>query len=338
MYRAAGGERGKLGKRQRLVDEPLPGERSVAVHQHRHDAAPLAVPEIPLLGAHDALDHRIDRFEMARIGAERKVDAAPVLGAVIARIPEMVLDVTVSLDARRQEHALEFREDHLVGLAQHVREHVQSPAVRHAHDDLFDAQRARAFDDRIEQRNQGFRTLEREALLTDVLGPQELLERLGGDQPLEDVQTFLVRQAGPVAAALHVVFEPVALLVVADVDQLDTEGTAVGFAQRLDELTERHVGETAERAGRNRSTEVVRAEAETLELEIGMGSRAVAEWVEVGDEVAEVAIRLDEVGDAQRRGSFGCDRRAVLTCELVAREHERPALVDGFRIVLVLPV
>ena len=69
-----------------------------------------------------------------------------------------------------------------------------------------------------------------------------------------------------------------------------------------------------------------------------VGASAVAERIKVGDEVTEVAIRLDEVGDTQRRLALGNRGGAVLTRELVAREHQRPALVDGLRIALVLPV
>jgi hypothetical protein len=45
--------------------------------------------------------------------------------------------------------------------------------------------------DRVEQRDQRLGALEPEALLPDVLGVQERLERLGGVQPLEDPQLVL---------------------------------------------------------------------------------------------------------------------------------------------------
>ena len=66
---AAGAVGGELGQRQRLGDEPLAGERRVAVDQQRHHRRAVGVVACSLLGAHDAFDDRIDGFEVARVGA-----------------------------------------------------------------------------------------------------------------------------------------------------------------------------------------------------------------------------------------------------------------------------
>ncbi len=184
----------------------------------------------------------------------------------------MVFDVSVSLDSRRQEHALELGEDHLVGLVEHVGEDVEAPAVRHPMTISSTPRRPGVLDDRVEQRDQRLPALEREALLADVFGLQELLEGLGRDQPLEEAERVLRGAGRPVAAALHALDEPVALLAVADVDELDAERAAVGFAQRRDQLAERHVVETKERRRRNDAAEVVVAKPEAPELEERVGA------------------------------------------------------------------
>ena len=66
-------------------------------------------------------------------------------------------------------------EDHLVGLGHHVREDVQSPAVRHAVDDLAHARAAAMLDDRFECRNHRFPAIETEALGADVFLAEEFL-------------------------------------------------------------------------------------------------------------------------------------------------------------------
>ena len=58
---------------------------------------------------------------------------------VIGREAEVILDVAVAADRLGQVVALELVEDHPVGLVEDVRQHVEPPAVRHAHDDLPDA-------------------------------------------------------------------------------------------------------------------------------------------------------------------------------------------------------
>ncbi len=51
----------------------------------------------------------------------------------------------------------------------------------------------------------------------------------------------------------------------------------------------------------------------------------------------KLPIRVDEV-ETRSAGPLRWDGRAVLLCELVAREDQRPALVYGLRIALVLPI
>ena len=70
--RAAGAIAVELGEPERLGDDALAGERGVAVHEHRHHAAAVVVAEVVLLGAHDALDDRIDRLEVARVRASER--------------------------------------------------------------------------------------------------------------------------------------------------------------------------------------------------------------------------------------------------------------------------
>ena len=113
---------------------------------------------------------------------------------VVARVAEVVLHVAVALDVGGQERAFELGEDHLVGLAQDVGEHVQAAAVRHAHDDLFDPAVAGVLDQGVEQRNERLGALEGEALLADVLGVEELFEALGGGQRVQDVLAIVGAQ------------------------------------------------------------------------------------------------------------------------------------------------
>ena len=54
---------------------------------------------------------------------------------------------------------------------------------------------AGVLDERVEQRDERLGALEREALLADVLGVQELLEAVGGGQRAEDVPAIVGARA-----------------------------------------------------------------------------------------------------------------------------------------------
>ena len=73
----------------------------------------------------------------------------------------------------------ELLEDQLERFAQDAGEHVEAAAVGHAHDDLVDAGLRAVLDDGVERGDERLAALERETLLADVFGVQEMLEELG---------------------------------------------------------------------------------------------------------------------------------------------------------------
>ena len=72
----------------------------------------------------------------------------------------------------------------------------------------------------------------------DVLRGEELLERLGRVQPLEDVALLVVAELGPHALDLRL--DPALLVGVLDVHVLDADRAAVGVAQHAEDVAERH--------------------------------------------------------------------------------------------------
>ena len=117
----------------------------------------------------------------------------PAARRVVARVAEVVLDVAVARRLAREQAALELGEDHLVGLAQHVREHVQPAAVRHAEDDLLDAQVAAVLDQRRASIGMSDSPPSSEKrFAVGYLRVQELLEALGRDELVEDAHAVLV--------------------------------------------------------------------------------------------------------------------------------------------------
>ena len=268
------------------------------------------------------------------------MDDLPGVGLVVAGVALVVLHIAVALDPVGQGRTLELGEDHLVGLAHDVGEHAQPAAVRHAQDHLFDADPGRALDERVEHRDQGLAALEREAFLSGELDVQELLETLRLDEFGEDALAIGGREGRCVARGLHALLEPGALLGVADPGVLDTHRPAVGLAQRGDEFGERRRllrAESAEAAGVAGHPQIARIERVVGDVEQRVLGRRVGEGVDVGEDVAQVAIRGDESergrpvlsGRGFGDGGCRCALRHGPDAAVGGRQAEFEALEEG---------
>src|SRR4029079_16611083 len=115
-------------------------------------------------------------LEVRRVGGQRQMDLVAVELA-IGGGAEMVFDVAGALDVvGRGWSALELVEDDAVGLAEHLRQHVQAAAMGHAENDLTQAELAAALDGLLERRDKRFAAVEAEALGAGEFHITELLE------------------------------------------------------------------------------------------------------------------------------------------------------------------
>jgi hypothetical protein len=241
MHRAAGAMAAQVGQAEALGDDALAGERRVArdEQRHHHGAVLAGRAVLILLGAHLAEHHRIDDFEVRRVRGERQMHMVAVELAV-RRGAEMVLHVTGAFDiVGRRRAALELMEDRAVRLAQHLRQHVEPAAMRHADDDLLHTERATALDDLLERRDHRLGAVEAESLGAGKLEIAELLEALGFDQLVENRALALAGEADLLVAALDALLDPRLLRRIGDVHELDAERLAVGAAQDRDNLADR---------------------------------------------------------------------------------------------------
>jgi hypothetical protein len=298
VHGAAGAVAAQLGQVQRLGDHALSGERGVAVQQDGHDGeAVLALVDHVLLGPHDALEDGVDRLQVARVAGQRDGD----LGVLAERVgerpagPQVVLHVAGTLDRAGVDVALELPEDLGVALAEHVGEHVEATAVGHADRDLVEAVVGAGDQDLVQQRDDGLAALETEALLADVLGLQEGLERLRGVEPAQHV--LLLLTVGLIVLDLDPLLEPVALLGVGDVHVLDADRAAVGVAQHAEDVPQRHQPLAGESADRELPVEIPERQLVLEDVQVGVGADPVLERVGVGHEVAVASVGLDHLDD-----------------------------------------
>ncbi len=305
---------------ERLRDDALARERCVAVDQDRQgdgrvvDA--LAGRSVGLLGTREALDHGVDRLEMARVGRERDGDLAGrrrvhALGAeVVLHVARAALGIAD--DGGDRPLAFELAQDLLVGLADRVREHVQPPAVRHTDHDLVRTARRGQLDGLVQHGHEHVEPFGGELLLPEEGATEVLLERLGARQPLEQRALLVGAERLPVATRLDHPPQPRALLVVGDVLDLVRDRAAVGLDEVRQRLGERLSGDVeAEDRGRDARLQLEgQRRLGAVGLERGIADGLGSEGVEPRREVTERAVGADELG----RGRDGAQELRVDLC------------------------
>ena len=282
---------------ERLRDHPLPGERGVAVHEHRQDGAASLVVALVLLGAGHALDHGIDRFQMTGVRRECQRELVAARRDVRAGGAEVVLHVAGALGRHRVELALELTEDLSVRLADHIGEHVQAPSMRHAEHRLGDPRVGGFGEQRVEHGDQRLGPFEAEALVPEVLGVKETLERFGRVQALEDAALLLGRHG--VVDTLDALLDPRLLIGLLDVHVLQADRARVRVAQHTEDVSQAHHPRAGQAVGRELACEVPDGEAVLADVELGVGPHLfAAQRVEVRNEVTAHPVHVDELLDA----------------------------------------
>jgi hypothetical protein len=127
---------------------------------------------------------------------------------------------------------------------------------------------------------------------------QELLELLGGQQAGQHLAALFGRVVGPVEVRLDALLQPVVLLFVDDGGVLDAQGAAVGGAQLGQQVAQAAVGGAQKTARTHTLFEVLQPQAEMGQVEQGVAGLVVAQGIEVGDEMAQLAVGMDQCPDA----------------------------------------
>jgi hypothetical protein len=350
VQRATGRVAGELREVERLRDHALAREGGVAVHEQREHASPLGVTADPLAGAGLALDDRVDDFQVRRVGGEPDLDLRAGSGVEDRLVSEMVLHITVPGDRLGDVVLGELFEQDLKRLAQDRRQDVESAAVGHAHDDFLDPDSGRALDDRVERGNERLSTLERESLLTHVLGVQKALEQLGLVQAAQDTRLLVLGEGGLVPVRLHPILQPASHLGVLNVSVLDADASAVGLAQAGDQFPQGDATPVQVVPGIEGAIEVRLAQPELLQGEARRRLGRSGERIEVRVDVTDRTVMVDQAVDLgllervigrgePRCGPGGCG--AGLACggwSGAGREGEPmekgvPRGIDGLRIL-----
>ena len=264
------------------------------MHQHRQHLRASLVAAAVHAGLDRAFDHRVDDLQVAGVERQAQMHRA-ARGGDVAREALVVLHV-----ARGQVlggGVVELGEQILGHLAQGVDQHVEPAAVGHADDHLLHAVGAGALHHFVHRRDEALATFQREALLADVLGVQEALQPFGGGQPVEDVLLLVDREIGLAADAFEPLLPPALFGRIGAVHELGTDRAAVGLAQRLHDLAQRHVLGLAEVRVRGAELDVHVGLAQVVERRLQLGdlrTLGALERIEVGPAAAQESVRGDQ--------------------------------------------
>ena len=172
--------------------------------------------------------------------------------------------------------AFEFGEDLLDVLADGVGEDVEAAAVGHADDQFVDVAGGGALQDFFQDGERGFAAFEREALLADEAGVQEVFELFARHHGAQDAQAGVAVERPVVGFRLHALLQPALLLRHLDVHVLAADFAAVGLAQGLQDFAQGGDGfgrafadGLAEAAGEEFAVEIPDGEAVGFGVEFG---------------------------------------------------------------------
>jgi hypothetical protein len=195
--------------------------------------------------------------------------------------------------------ALELVEDRPVGLGHDIGQHVQAPAMRHADDDLVEAELAATLDDLLERRHHRFAAVEPEALGAGIFHVEEALEALGLDELLQDRRLALGCELD--LPAFDAILKPGALLGVGDMHVLNPDMATISALQDVEHLTQRAEFEAECAADIDGTVVIGLGEAVGLGLELGvLAAGDELERVELGGEMAARAIVADQHAGGER--------------------------------------
>ena len=296
VHRAARAVATGLGQVQRLHDDALAGEGCVTVDHDRQHVGAVAVAAAHLARLGGAFDHGADDLEVRRVEGQRQVHGT-CRGGNIAGEALVVLHITAGQVGRMP--ALEFGEQVLGHLAQHVDQQVQAAAVGGADDHFLQAVVAALAHQFVHGGDEALAAFQREALLADVAGVQVTLQALGGGQPLKDAFLLLGTEAEAATHGFEALLDPALGGRIGHVHELGADGAAVGFAQRLHDLAQRCALKAEEGVGGRVDVGVVAlGEAVERRRQLGnLGAFAALQGIEIGVARTQTTVGGDQLCD-----------------------------------------
>ena len=237
----------ELGHVECLRNDALADEGGITMNENRdHFFAFHGILENPLTGAGLAFDDRVHRFQMAGVCRETNLDLVSAWQFTRGLVAEVVFHIPVAAHQLRIEAVLKFVENKARGLVQEIGQHIQSSAVRHAHDDFEHAEAGAILKNGIERKHERLSALKREAFLANVFCVNERLECFGLVDFAQNIAVQFGRVSVSAASVLYARCDPLADFGIFDMEKLHSERVGVGLAKGGDHFAQRHLASLLE--------------------------------------------------------------------------------------------
>ena len=152
----------KAGQTETFRNNTLTGKGRVTVQQNGQHLGPVRVVQLLLFGAHFPQNDGVHCLKVRWVRSQGQVDGVAV-EFTVRRGPKVIFHIARSIHIFGFERpALEFVENRAIGFAHHVCQDRQTTTVRHAQNDVTHTQRATAFDDLFQCRDQAFAAIQSE--------------------------------------------------------------------------------------------------------------------------------------------------------------------------------
>ena len=235
----------------------------------------------------------------------------------------------------------ELGKDNLERFAQKICEHIEAPAMRHAHANFLDATVGASVEDRIKNDHERFRALKRKPFLPHVARVQKNLERFGFEERPQQRHLNRARRGMLVRTCLQSLTNPFTHPRVLDMHEFRPDRVGVNSLQTGNQLAQRHRPIVEEELRGNAKIEIRFAESELRQAEQRILRSPLCERIDSRNGVTEGAIRVNETIDACLKRSlacFGLTRRCSVALrqisELEPFKKRRPPRINRLRIFL----
>ena len=186
------------------------------------------------------------------------------------------------------------------GFADDIRQHVETSAMRHAHDGFMHVGVGGAIQNLVQDDDGGLRSFQRKTLVSDEARVQEMFELFGFNDALQRAHPGGGVERPAVSGRLHAELQPALLLRNLDVHELASDFSAVGVAQGFEDLAQRGdllrlVVIRHQRAGEKLAVQIPDRQPVSGRIELGMINGLGAQRIEIGDQMAAHAVGVDEL-------------------------------------------
>ena len=257
----------------------------------------------------------------------------------------MILHIAVARDELGNIVRAEFGENHLERFLEEIGQHIEPATMRHAHADFFDPVARAAMQNRIEDDHERLRALERKALLSDIAGVEENLERFRLEQESQKRDLHLDRSLMLRRARFEPVAHPIPDARILDVLKFRPDRVGINFLEPRDHLAQGHPFVVEKEFRRDLQIEVLLAEAKLAQGEERIFRPLVGQRIDPRDGVPERAIGVNQTVDtrlertlARRpapRAGRGCSAVSLRRiAEFKALEKGAPTAVHRLGILL----